>query len=99
MNGPDIANNIIAGNVNLFNDPETFGLQIDDTNPLDLEGNLLHQNLPGNLGIDGIPEALPDGSDNLAADPRFQDAPAGNYRLWPDSPAVEIRPSPSWSGS
>ena len=86
---PDIANNIVADNVNTFGVTDTAGMEIDDAGPFELEANLFFQNSPENLANDSVPLPLPDADENLAGDPRFQDLAVGNYRLWSGSPAVD----------
>lgn len=92
LNGTGVGSvhsNIVASNISNVTPPiEAGGLELFSDNSV-VQGNLLFQNTPQDLVIDEVVVVLPDGSGNVAADPRFVDAVAGNYRLLVDSPALD----------
>lgn len=80
--GQAIANNVIAGNASASASTGALDVYYATAS---IAGNLFDQNLP--VDFVSTSGALPPG--NPHADPRFLDAPAGNYHLMLPSPAVE----------
>jgi hypothetical protein len=94
-----VRNNVVVGNTSDVVPPVDSGGLESYFDGSVIEGNLLFQNTSADLVIDELAQSLPDASGNMAADPRFVDEVAGNYRLLLDSPAVEaavagVAPSP-----